>query len=104
MAEVETLKAHIDAEDPELRRARAAKKLTQGMYVCAKVAKLHSKYGVKDQVFTPVNTSVSSPKRATRLASESIPTGRYICGRCRLPFVAKERCQCKALVKRKVNA
>ena len=61
MAEIETLKQHIDAEEPEVRQARAAKKLAQGMYVCAKVAKLMHSYGVREQSFTPIPTRQTRP-------------------------------------------
>ena len=113
MAEIETLKEHIDAEEPEARVARAAKKLAQGMYVCAKVAKLYVKYGVREQVFTPIPTHTPNPVkggghlprsawRALRGKTvEQMKAASMQCQTCHLPLNAMkiggvmQKCKCK---------
>lgn len=74
-------------------------KLARGMKAIATAAKLYCKYNVASgqaPSFKALEMTISPPRQAERLAKSRVQVGQYACGRCRKPFIGKDRCQCKA--------
>lgn len=96
----------MNTNEPEEEKAVEAtpeqttnqKQVAHALEVISHIARLHKKYGctIRQVSVTGVNRAM---KRSTR--SERRKATLYGCGACRLPFVGKERCQCKPQLKRK---